>query len=228
MTTLGYSNAPASRLAAGDAVLAAAKTVVIAPIAKRLAGFDKAHRAYATAQEKVAAAATRLSEQQRRVAERDVDQDQSILALAGALAGLGLPRANPFRALGFEAPSDFVQLGYAVEAERVHALVGAIGKRKPLAKGAAAACKRAVAAARAVEAALAKVPPLERRYKEALVAREATAQPWETAFAALKRAARSADDDGGELFATLFERTAPAKPRKKRTARAAAKTGTEG
>jgi hypothetical protein len=57
--------------------------------------------------------------------------------------------------------------------------------------------------------------------------RDALGQPWESSLAKLKRATRVADDEtGGELFATLFQSTALAKPATKRAAKgAAAKKG---
>jgi hypothetical protein len=213
-------------------VLAAAKTISTGAIAKRLAAFSSAHRAYVAAQAKVDAADRKLRAAQAVVGERDVEQDEAVLALASTLAGLGMSRTNPFRPLGFEAPSRLVKLGYGVEAKRVLALVKAIGKHEDVAKGASAACRRAAAGARSVQAALARIPAVQRAYAEALTARDALAQPWETSFSALKRAARYADDDGGSaLFATLFERTAPPKKRVTRAAgtpTAPAATGTGG
>lgn len=239
MRTLTIGHNPASRITAGDAVLAASKTIGIQAIAKRFGLFAKTHRSYLAAQKKVDAAEEKLRAAQARVGECDAEQDDAVYALATVLAGLGLPRTNPFRPLGFEAPSVIAKMGYGVEAKRVIELVAAIGKRKDLAK-AVAASKRAKAGALSVQGALKKVPPLKKACDEARTAREALAQPWETAFGALKRAARAADDDGGtELFATLFERTAAPKGKRKRSAKGkgpaqgpvaaeAEKTGTAG
>lgn len=49
--------------------------------------------------------------------------------------------------------------------------------------------------------------------------RDALAQAWETAFAGLKRAARSAEDDGAKrLYGVLFGRAKAAPERKKKAA----------
>ncbi len=73
-------------------------------------------------------------------------------------------------------------------------------------------------AAKAVTTALAAVAPALKATDGARSRRDALVQPWETAFAALKRGARAAEDDGAKgLFAALFESTATVrKPTKKK------------
>ena len=126
------------------------------------------------------------------------------LGLADALVGAGLPRKNPFAPLGFEAPAAIMKMGYEKEAKRVKDLAAKVAGRKDLAKAHAAAA-RAAKAAKAVTAALAKVPAAEAKRTAAITVRDGLAQPWETAWKALKNAARTAEDDGATgLFDALF------------------------
>ncbi|MEO7328736.1 MAG: hypothetical protein ABI193_09175, partial [Minicystis sp.] len=141
---------------------------------------------------------------------------ESVLALAAGLPADGLPRVNPFKPLGAPAPAALCALGYGEEARAVLALEKAVLKHKGASKGSLAAAKTAGKAALGVQAALAGIPKLEKARTNAITQRDALAQGWETAFAALKRAARAAADEGqGGLYAALFERKeAPAKKAK--------------
>lgn len=92
----------------------------------------------------------------------------------------------------------------------------AVLKHKNLSKGSAAAAKAAGKAALTVQAELEAIPKLEQARTAAITRRDALAQPWETAFAGLKRAARAAEDDGAKgLYGVLFERAKAAPKRKK-------------
>jgi hypothetical protein len=68
MSTLQSGDSPGTRVAAGDSVLSAAKSVSTKPIAKRLAEFQKVHAAYAAADAKVKKTATTLMAQQAKSA----------------------------------------------------------------------------------------------------------------------------------------------------------------
>ncbi len=145
--------------------------------------------------------------------------------LASKLVGDGLPRKNPFAPLGFKPPAVVQRMGYAEEAKEVLKIATKARKVKGASKETLDAAKDAERSARAVTHALGPIPALKEAYKAALLKRDALAQPWETAFAALKRGARAAEDDGAKgLFAALFER--PAKPRKRKQAKPAAVTTT--
>jgi hypothetical protein len=218
METLQSGNSPGTRIAAGDSVLEAATTVDTTPIAGRLAGFKKAHTSYSTADAGVKKAGEALQKQQAKVAEADVTQDEAVMGLAVALPLDGLPRANPFKPFGAPAPTTVQGLGYAEEAKVVLALEKEVLKRKNLSKGSAAAAKTAGKAALRVQAELVPIPKLIKARTDAITRRDALAQAWETAFAAVKRAARSAEDDGAKgLHAVLFERAKAAPKRKKKT-----------
>ncbi|MBI4615363.1 MAG: hypothetical protein HY720_17230 [Planctomycetes bacterium] len=219
MAVIQAGKHPASRIEVGDEILERAKDVVTAPVKGRLAKFAGSHRAYSAAEKKVERADGALRKQQEKVAERDGDQDEAVMALASALAGDGLPRANPFRPFKFEAPSVIVKMAYAKEAKRVLQLAGAVKKMKGASKKSTAAAKTAEKAARLVQAALRPIASLEKKKTQAITRRDALGQPWETALGSLKRGARAAEDDGAVgLFAALFET-------QKRPARKPAATG---
>ena len=221
MGTLQSGESPGTRIAAGDSVLAAASSVSTKPIAARFAAFQKMHLAYAAADAKVKKATAALMQQQAKVGEADADQDVAAMALAGALPADGLPRVNPFKPFGAPAPATLCAMGYGDEAKAVLSLVQAVQKRKDLSKKSRAAAKRLGAAAKKVQATLAPIPKLTQARTDAMSARDALAQAWETAFASLKNAARVAEDDGERgLFAALFERSPKpkSKPKAKPTA----------
>ncbi|MBI5512446.1 MAG: hypothetical protein HY909_01685 [Deltaproteobacteria bacterium] len=217
MTTL-HPTSNKARLAAGAAVLSAASELPTRPISQRLMAFRKVHAALVRAEAHIDAAEARLQEAQRALAEADVDQDAVIDPLADALVGVGLPRGNPFKGLALRSPSRMKAMGYGAEAEALLKLLERVRKRKGLTPAVKAACRRAEAAARAVLVALKPLGAMEASLANARARRDALTLGWETAFAALKRAARSADDDGGAYFATLFQATATEPSRAARAA----------
>lgn len=221
METLQSGNSPGTRIAAGDSVLEAAKTIDTKPVAARMASFEKAHLSYSVADVAVKKASEALQKQQSKVAEADVTQDETLVELANALPLDGLPRLNPFKPFGAPPPTKLQGMGYAEEAKAVLALETAVLKRKNLSKGTIAAAKAAGKAALRVQAELLPIPKLTKARVDAMTRRDALAQAWETAFAAVKRAARAAEDDGAKgLHAVLFERAKAAPKRKKAPAEA--------
>ena len=220
METLQSGSSPGTRIDAGNSVFDAAESVDTKPIAARLAGFKKVHGAYVTADAGVKKAGEALQKQQAKVGEADVLQDEALDALAVSLPVDGLPRVNPFKPFGAPSLTALQGLGYAEEATTVIALEAAVLKRKGLSKTSTDAAKTAGKAARQVQTELAAIPKLEKARSAAMTRRDALAQAWETAFAALKRAARAAEDDGAKgLHGALFGRAkAAAKPKKKAAA----------
>lgn len=218
MPVLQSGNSPSARVANGDAILEAAATVNTAPIKARLAAFVRVHKDYIAAEKAVRAAEDKESKQQAKIGAADVTQDGSVDQLANGLAGDGLPRLNPLKPLGFKSPSEIKKMGTAEEADTILELAEAVRKRPGLSKQTLDKAKAAEKAATAVNAELEKLPPLTKAKTAALTRRDALALPWEKQFAALKRAARAAEDEGhAGLFAALFQSTAPAaKPRKAR------------
>src|SRR5262249_27689488 len=128
----------------------------------------------------------------------------------------GLPRMNPFKPFGAPAPAALCKMGYGDEAEKLLELTKAVLKKKGLSSNSMAKARKAGAAAKKVLAEIKPIAKLAKTRASATSAREALEQAWETAFAALKRGARAAEDDGAKgLFAALFERTAAAKAKTK-------------
>ena len=206
-----------TRKAIGEAVLGAAKVLDARPVRARLAGFAKAHQAFVRAADKVAAAEAVRDAAHAAVAAADVAQDGAVDALVLALVAAGAPRMSPLKGLSNLSASDLKDLGTAKEARELQRVAVAIAKRGGATPALRRSAKAAGAAAAAVLKAVASVGPREKLYQESLVARDALSQPWETALAYLKRAARVAEDDGATgLFEALFQRRAEApKPRAK-------------
>lgn len=214
MATVQSNGRPRSRIAAGNAVLAAAGSLNVEPVKKRLSAFSKAHTTYIAKEEEVERATGALAAQQKRVAEADVDLDEAVMVCAAVLPADGLPRLNPFKPFGAPAPSDLCVMGYGAEVEAVLSLEKAILKRDGLSKPTLDAAKRMGDAARKAKAAQAPLPDLEASRASAVHARNALDLGWETAFASLKRASRAAEDEGAMgLYTALFDR-APARRRK--------------
>ncbi len=205
------------RIVTGDAVLTRASTTDTSPVKKRLAAFSKSHAALAKEQKTVDAAEESLAVAQAAVAEADVTQDEQVDALAVALVTAGQPRVSPFRGFSKHSPTALKKLGYAEEAKALRALTVKVRKSKLADTALTRACGSAEKAADAVDAAIARLEPLVRVETAARARRDALALPWEKAFGALKRGARSAEDDGATgLFDALFTVDAPAKkPAKK-------------
>jgi len=213
MATIKIGAGLASQLEAGASILAAARTVDTRLIKGRMAEFERAHRAFSTAHDKVHAAEAQLGAAQTRLGELDVDQDAAVDALARALINDGQPRTNPFAAFGPLAPGKLMALPVADEAKAIHQLVSAVQRGKGVSKATRQAAQVAAKAARAVEQGLLLIDKQQGAVREARHTRDAMAQTWATALAALKRGARAAADDGAhQLYATLFDR--PARPAK--------------
>jgi hypothetical protein len=213
MATLQSGNTPGPRIEAGDHVLEAAASLGDAqtkPVAARLAAFAKQHAGYAKADGVVKKADEALRKAQEKVADADVTQDTTVEGMATALAGEGFPRLNPFKPLGFEAPNAIKSQGYETEAHTVQKLAVKVKAHKPALPLSSKAADAAAKAAKAVEAALKPIAKLTKARTAAMSRRDALEQPWETAFAALKRGARAAEDDGARgLFEALFGTAKP-------------------
>ena len=223
MATLQVGTRAASQLNAGVSILAAARTVYTRLIKARLAGFERAQRAYGAADDRVRAAEAQLSAAQTRLGELDVDQDEAVDAVARALIVDGRARTNPFTGFAPLAPGQLMKLPIADEVQAIHQLVAAVERAKGLGKPTLQAAQAAEKAAQAVEQGLAQIDKLQGIVREARHTRDAVAQTWATALAALKRGARAAADDGAPtLYASLFDR--PARPNGKPNGRSNGKS----
>jgi hypothetical protein len=216
MGIITTEHSPGTRVETGNLILGRAKKANTKAIASRLARFKKAHGSYRAAERRVERAFAALRAQESRVGEADVEQDDSVFGLASCLAGDGLPRANPFRPLGEPAPSKVAKQGYGAEVATVKRIAKALAKRKDLSPRTKSAIEDALAAGAKVTKALAAIPSLEKAYGAAMKSRDALAQEWETSFAGIKLAARSAELDGaGGIVDALLKA-----PPKKESARA--------
>lgn len=219
MPTLQADN-HTQRMEAGDTVLARAAHVDTKPIKARLARFARTHGLLLRSQKALDAEEARLGAATDATAEADLDQDAAVEALATALVGDGHPRKNPFQGLGVGAPAAVRKSPYEAEAGAIEKLAKALQKRT-LGPTSRKALKTAQQAARRVLAALDKRSLAEARVDDARERRDALVLPWTRDFAALKRAARAAGDDGhAGLFDALFNAEAPRakKPRAKKPA----------
>lgn len=228
MATLQSGGAPRSRVEAGDHVMEAAtalgatRTKVV--VAARLTGFATQHAAYQKAEGVVQKADGALRKAQEKVGDCDVTQDAAVEGVASGLVSDGFPRVQPFKPLGFKAPSDIKSQGYGDEADTVLKLAAKVKAHKPALPAATKAAAVAVKAANAVKAALVPIAALTKARTAAISRRDALEQPWETAFASLKRATRAAEDEGAKgLFDALFGSAKPKAPTAKAKAKKAAK-----
>lgn len=218
MTTLQAVHNPSGRIETGNIVLNAAKSVASAPIAKPLKAFTSAHNAFAAADARVVRADESVRKQQEVVGMRDATQDLAVDALARQLIASGSPKANPFKPLGFAAPSTIQTMGYGAEAKEARRLASAVKRGKGMSKGALAAAALLDKTAKEVEAGIKELPRLLDARKAAIAVRDGAAQAWETTFAALKLGAAFADSQGAKgLHDALFVKTAKAKPRPRRS-----------
>lgn len=225
MGTIQAKANPQSRIDVGESVIERAKSTSTKPVRKQFAAFTALHRAYKAKAVAADTAEAKAVAAEEKVAEADVDQDAAVDALATARAGEGAARTKPFADLGFDSPTAIKETGYAAEAKLVKKLAAAAAKKGRAATKSAA--RNADRAATAVESALKAVPPLKKAAAAARAQRDALSQSWLTALARLKRATRTAEDDGARgLFAALFEVAAPA--RKPKTKKAAAPAPTNG
>jgi hypothetical protein len=210
------SKGPGARTEVGNAVLASARALEVEALAPRVAAFEKAHAAFLAADAKVSEAEEALARQSRQVGAADAAQDAAVMKLASALVADGLPRQNPFKPLGFAAPSTLTHLGYGREAELARRLSQAVLGRDGVGKAAADAARSLDAAAREVQKALEPVESLTEARAAAVRLRDTLGFDWEARLAALKLAARAADVDGARgTYAALFGEQRPRAKRRK-------------
>ncbi len=196
---------PGMRLQLGASVLSAARAVDTRLVRARLGRFERQHRRYVEAQRKVDTAESRLRAAQARIAKLDELQDEAVEALACELAHEGHPRKKPFEAFGATTPAAIAHLPFAESATAVHELVANVQRGKTVSKETLQAAVAADKTARAVEQAIGPIAKLQDNVRHARRMRDALAEGWESALAALRRGARSAADEGEpDLYPALF------------------------
>lgn len=125
--------------------------------------------------------------------------------MATALSGDGFARANPFKALGFEAPSSMKVRPVEDEAGAARKLAAAAAKAKGASAATKSAAKALALAAGEVEKALAPLAKLKAARAAAIAERDALGLRWEKALATLRRFAQA---DEGDAYGLLFRATA--------------------
>lgn len=204
MAILQSGSSPGLRIKAGNHVIASARSVDIKPVKARFDAFQRIHLAFRKNDDQVTKADDALTKAERKVGERDVDQDESLEAFAVAHVGAGASRKSPLAEYKLGSVSDIQEIAAEREAKALLKMA-AKGKKHPD----AGVKKAALAMEKAANAVLAAIKPLEglaEARANAMHARDGRRPAWEKAFATLKRAARSAEDDGATgLFAALFE-----------------------
>ena len=204
MAILQSGTSPGQRIKAGNHVIASARSVDIKPVKARFDAFELIHLGFRKGDDQVTKADAALTKAERKVGERDADQDESLEAFAGAHVGAGASRKSPLAEYKLGSVSEIQEIAAEKEA-KVLLKMAAKGKKHPD----AGVKKAALAMEKAANAVLAAIKPIEALAEArtgAIHARDARRPAWEKAFAALKRAARSAEDEGATgLFAALFE-----------------------
>ncbi len=207
MGTINVGTTATSQLNAGASILAAARAADVRLIKPRFTAFENAQRALSAAHEKVLAAEHNLGAEHDRLGELDLEQRKAIDALAAALIVEGAPRKNPFTSFGGRSPSALLTLGESEAGKAIQQLVAAVQHGKNVSKPALQAATAVHKTAAAVEQRRLQIDKLQGVLREARHNRDATAQAWAVALAALKRGARAAADDGAPaLYAALFDR----------------------
>ncbi len=202
-----HTNSPGQRLQLGTAVLSAAREIDTRFVKDRLQRFTEAHRSYVAAHRRLDGAETALASAKARLEKLDAVQDHALEVLAKAVANDGQPRKNPFTAFGAESPGVIARLQPGEEADAIRRLVATVLRQNGVRKATTTAAERADKAARAVEQVVALVATLEHEIVDTRQKRDAVGKVWDAAFAALRRGARVAADDGApDLYPTLFPR----------------------
>jgi hypothetical protein len=208
-------SAPGSRVAMGNSVLDAAKAIDTNAVKARLATFARTHREYLIVEAKVRKAEEALRAQQAKLGDADARQDDATEALAETLIKEGLPRTNPFKPLGFQAPAVIVKMDSTAEAQVLLKLAKRAAAPRDTPRVVVSAARAAARAAQSVLKAAAPLGRLMEAHRIALGHRDALAQRWEKTFAALKQSARAAADEGeAEIYDALF---GPLSPRRAST-----------
>jgi hypothetical protein len=211
-----HTTGSGKRLQLGTAVLSAAREIDTRFVKDRLQRFTEAQRSCVNAQRKLDGAQTALSSAKARLDKLDAVQDHALEVLAKAVANDGQPRRSPFTAFGADSPSVIARLQPREEEDAIRRLVATVLRQKGVSKATLAVAEKADQAARAVEQAIAQIATLEHDVVATRQKRDAVGKVWEAAFAALRRGARAAADDGApDLYPTLFPRLVRAASRTK-------------
>lgn len=207
----------AVRLDMGELVLLAADRADVSLVEKEVAGLAEAHQRFVAAQSNVDAAQGRVRAEVGKLSGHIDRQDDLLEPLLVALVADGHPRLDPLAAFGGGKPSSFQRLGYKSRQKAFRKLVTAIlgnGSPSEATVAAAMALERSVDE---LERCLEPVEPLEAELRTARRKRNLESDAWDTAYAALRSAARHASFAGAkELYGELFDRAMARPPTRKR------------
>lgn len=219
MATVQAGSNPSARIAAGEHILEAAKSVATKPIKAKLDAFRAAHVAYVKAHASTEKAEASLAGGEAKVGDADGVQDALVRTLAAKMIGDGAPKANPFKMFGLPPPTTVVPMAVEKEVTVTKALAARASKWAAASKETKAVAAKLGAASAAVSKAIGQLGALRKGRSAAIAQRDALGVAWVRALAQLKNAARAAEDDGAAgLFAALFEVSKPA-PRKRAKAK---------
>jgi hypothetical protein len=200
---------PGLKLDLGASVLAAAKGADGRWTKEGLPTFRQAHRKYVAAQRDVDAAQSALKAARARVRTLHALQNDAVEKLAVALCLEGHRRKNPFKRFGAPSPSTIGRLATADGVAAIARLVASVVRREGLRETTTHAAEAALAAARAVEQAVAAVAKLEHDVRDALATRDAVGVDWDSAVSAFRSRVLAAQIGDGlpGLYDMLFPRT---------------------
>ena len=204
MATLQSGTSPGRRIKAGKLVLGRAKSVDTKRVKKPLDElravnilYEKQHKAAGDAVEKLAKAEAKLG-------DLDATQDTSVDVLAAAHISAGASRQRPLAEYKLGTVTEIKLMPNEKEAKALQKIA-----TKAKANSDAGIKRAGIAMEKAANAVLAGIKPIEgliEKRNEAIAARDALAPRWEKAFAVLKRAVRTAEDEGATgLFDALFD-----------------------
>ena len=196
---------PSARIDAGNHVLEAAKTVDTRSVKAKLAAFAKVHATFVAAHAVVAKAEHALHDAHDALGQADAEQDAAVHALAAKMIGDGALKANPFKPFGLPAPSDVATTAVEKELVLTAKLAALASKWKSATTGTRQAAALLAKKSAGTKKALDRVGPLQTAQTAAIARRDAIGVSWARAFAHLKNATRTAEDDGARgLFTAMF------------------------
>ncbi len=203
------SQGNAGRIEAGKVVLAAAQSVDTTLVAARLAAFTQAHAQFLEAVERINVAQAGIDNAEALVRERSALHDTALGKLIAQLVVDGHPRINPLTSYSAETPSGIAEMPPAARSTVVRELLGNVLRDERLSAGSRDAANACADATAALDEALSSLTQAETTAADLRHSRDAVADRWDDAFAALKRGARAAADEGAAgLYGALFDRLA--------------------
>jgi hypothetical protein len=214
------------RVIYGDTILARMASGIPGRLRGQAQAFARAHATYTDAARAADKARTARDHALAKVNAADATLDDSVLALADAMASSDMgTRIRPFARFSKFSPSALVDLAYKTEVVEVRRLVAAILKAKPDGR-VRAVCTKCTKNAGAVEKALAAIAGPQSGFARAIAKRDALLLDWTKRLETLRRHAAVAWEEDPAAYDAFFEPPAgvvsPAKKRPTKKPSAAA------